>query len=57
MPARARPLIREKLVKHDCHPKPSDSFKRRFGEEHGVELPLRARWDSNPLLFSDEGGE
>ena len=36
-----RRLIREKRVKTDCRPKPSEAFARHFGPEHGVELAQR----------------
>ena len=35
--------------------RPSEAFKRHFGPEHGVELPLRRRYRHKPVSFADDG--
>ena len=52
-----RRLIRDKRTRTERRPKPSEVFARHFGEEHGVELPLPARYAHTPLSFSREGRE
>ncbi|MDE0345787.1 MAG: hypothetical protein OXI66_08390 [Boseongicola sp.] len=52
-----RRLIHEKRAKTERRPKPSEAFARHFGEQHGVELPSRARYGYKPLSFSTEGEE
>ena len=37
-----RRLIREQRTNTECRPKPSETFARHFGAEHGVDLPPRA---------------
>ena len=51
-----RRIIREKRIKTECRPKPSEVFGRHFGREHGVELPPRARYRYGPVEFTDESG-
>ena len=38
-----RRLIHEKRTKTEHQPKPSETFARHFGDQHGVELPPPAR--------------
>ncbi len=47
-----RRLIRETRAKRERRLKPSETFARYFGEEHGVELPPPARLDYRPLSYS-----
>ena len=49
-----RRLIREKRVKTERRPKPSEAFERHFGPEHGVELPPLGRYGYRPVEFVDE---
>ena len=49
-----RRLIREKRVKTERRPMPSDAFQRHFGPEHGVELPPPERHGYRPVAFADE---
>ncbi len=49
-----RRLIREKRVETERRPKPSEAFARRFGPEHGVELPTRRRYGYELVEFADE---
>ena len=49
-----RRLIREKREKAERRTKPSEAFKRYFGTEHGVELPLSERHGYRPVEFADE---
>lgn len=49
-----RRLIREKREKSErCEP-PSQAFRRYFGPEHGVELPLARRYGYRSVAFPDE---
>jgi hypothetical protein len=48
-----RRLIREKRAAGQCA-KPSEAFKRYFGPEHGVELPLPDRNTYRPVEFVTE---
>lgn len=43
-----RRLIREKRMKTQRRPKPSEAFARHFGEARWVELPTRARFAYEP---------
>ncbi len=52
-----RRLVHEKRTKTERRLKPSEAFARHFGEDHGVELPPRARFGYRPLSFSGEGIE
>ena len=52
-----RRLLHEKRVRTESRPKPSDAFARHFGEQHGVELPTRARRGYRPPPFAEEAGE
>ncbi len=52
-----RRLIHETRTKTERRPKPSEAFARHFGEDHGIELPPRARWGYRPASFSAERGE
>ena len=49
-----RRLIHEKRTKTERCPKPSETFARYFGEDHGVELPPPIRCGYKPLPFSGE---
>jgi len=49
-----RRLIREQCKKSRSPAKISDAFKRYFGPEHGVELPLPQRHGYRPLAFPEE---
>ena len=50
-----RRLIREKREKSERRAPPSQAFRRYFGPEHGVELPLARRYGYRPVAFPDEG--
>ncbi len=50
-----RRLTKEKRAKAERRLKPSETFARHFGEQHGVDLPNPVRRGHNPLSFSDEG--
>ena len=52
-----RRLIHEKRTRTERRLKPSETFARHFGEDHGVELPARANWEYRPLSFSAEERE
>ena len=52
-----RRLIREKRMKTERRPKPSEAFARHFGEQYGVELPVPARSGHKPMSFSGKGEE
>lgn len=45
-----RRLIRENREKSERHSKPSEIFRRYFGPEHGVDLPLDERFSYKPVL-------
>ncbi len=49
-----RRLIREKREKSERRELPSQAFRRYFGPEHGVELPLARRYGYRPVMLSDE---
>ena len=49
-----RRLIHEKREHAERHTKPSEAFRRYFGPEHGVELPLSRRYGYRPVEFSGE---
>ncbi len=51
-----RRLIQEKREHSAEHIKPSEVFRRYFGPEHGVELPLSERYGYRPVMLSDESG-
>ena len=51
-----RRLIREKRVRTERRPKPSEAFARHFGPEHGVEPPPRGRYGYKPVGFADGAG-
>lgn len=51
-----RRLIREKRVKTERRPKPSEAFARHFGPEHRVEPPARGRYGYKPVGFADGDG-
>ena len=51
-----RRLIREKRERSERDAKPSETFKRYFGPEHGVELPPPARYGYRPVKVTDERG-
>ena len=49
-----RRLIREKREKSERREPPSQVFRRYFGPEHGVELPLARRYGYRPVTLPDE---
>ena len=49
-----RRLIREKRASSECRPKPSEAFRRHFGPEHGVDLPLGERYGYRPVSVTHE---
>ena len=51
-----RRLIREKRVKTERRPKPSEVFGRHVGPEHGIELPRRGRYGYKPVELIDGTG-
>ena len=51
-----RRLIHEKREHSEGRIKPSEIFRRYFGPEHGVELPLSERYGYRPVMLSDERG-
>lgn len=50
-----RRLIGERREAARARMKPSETFRRYFGPEHGVELPLRGSYGYRPVEF--RGGE
>ena len=50
-----RRLIHEKREHAQVQATPSEAFRRYFGPEPGVELPLSACYNYRPGLRSDEG--
>ena len=50
-----RRLIREKRKLSEGHQKPSAAFRRYFGPEHGVDLPLPRSHGYRPVIFSEDG--
>ena len=48
-----RRMIREGREKARSRLKPSEAFRRHFGPEHGVELPLGNRYGYKPVKFRD----
>ena len=49
-----RRLIHERREKSESHTKPSEAFRRYFGPDHGVDLPLEERHGYLPLVFPEE---
>jgi len=49
-----RRMIRERRAKSEAQVKPSEAFRNYFGPDHGVELPLSARYGYRSVLFPDE---
>jgi len=49
-----RRMIRERRRKEEHRAIPSDIFRRHFGPEHGVELPLPERLGYRPVEFPAE---
>ena len=45
--------INERREKSESHTKPSEAFRRYFGPDHGVELPLQERYGYRPLKFPE----
>ena len=56
MEALVRQFVHERREKAQRHATPAEAFKRHFGPEHGVELPIGARYGYRPLHF-EEGRE
>lgn len=48
-----RLMIRERRESVRSRIKPSEAFRRHFGPEHGVELPLRGDYGYKPVRFRD----
>ena len=48
-----RRLIREKRKEVERRRKPSEVFRRHFGPEHGIELPLTRSYRHKPVTFGD----
>ena len=48
-----RRLISEKRASARARLKPSETFRRHFGPEHGVELPPRGSYGFRPVVFRD----
>ena len=44
-------LIDERRERTRCRTSPSEAFKRYFGPEHGVDLPLGSRYGYRPVEF------
>ena len=51
-----RRLIRERRVKSERRETPSETFRRYFGPEHGIDLPPPERYGYRPVAFPDESG-
>ena len=49
-----RRLIRERREKSEACTKPSEAFRRYFGPDNGVELPLPERHGYRPVAFPDD---
>ena len=49
-----RRLIHERREKSESHTKPSEAFRRYFGPDHGVELPLPALHGYRTLVLPEE---
>ena len=49
-------IMREKCIKTQRRPKPSEVFGRHFERKYGVELSPRARYGYKPVEFTDETG-
>ncbi len=49
-----RRLIREKREEVERRRKPSEAFRRYFGAEHGIELPLTRSYRHKAVTFADE---
>ena len=49
-----RRLIRENREKSERHTKPSEIFRRYFGPEHGIDLPLDERFGYKPVSFAEK---
>ena len=56
MAALVRQFVHERRKKAQRHAAPVEAFKRYFGPEHGVELPLETRYGHRPRRF-EEGHE
>ena len=49
-----RRLIRESREKSERISQPSEVFRRYFGPEHGIDLPLNERFGYQPVLLPCE---
>ena len=49
-----RRLIHEKREKTERRDTPSEAFRRYFGPEHGVDLPLPEQYGYRPVALPDE---
>lgn len=54
MESLVRRLIHERRESAQRRTVPSEVFKRYFGPEHGVDLPLRRQHGYRPVEFQDE---
>lgn len=48
-----RRLIHETRERARIRVKPSEAFRRHFGPEHGIELPLRRDYGYRPVEFRE----
>ena len=53
----SRTTARDKRPKTESRQKPSEAFARRFGVEHGVDLPPPVRVSYKPLNVSGDDSE
>lgn len=49
-----RRLVREKREKTEHRMLPSEAFRKYFGPENGIELPLRRQYGYLPIDFSEK---
>ena len=49
-----RRLIHEKRERAERRGTPSEAFRRYFGPEHGIDLPLPEQYGYKPVAFPDE---
>ena len=54
MEAYVRKMIEDRRAKTQVREKPSDVFKRYFGEDNGVDLPARPKVGIRPVDFSED---
>ena len=49
-----RRLIHETREREERRETPSEAFRRYFGPEHGIDLPLPEQYGYRPVAFPDE---